>query len=260
MERICIYCPAPADSLEHPLPAAFGEFKDAPHLKDRICTTCNNTRLSVLDQQFARCGPEALLRRFYGVQGRSTHESVNVFERGSAKGDRLDLRAKDDALGIDVLLEIENGTVRRMRQIVFFDKSGRSYNLPIPKGISAQELRAVYNRLGVVEPREDFQFFCAPEEKEWVARLIKETCSSVTFGESILGSTNYQGAVCTVGLNDRYFRAVAKIGFHYFLTQFPQHSGHEPMFSEIRQFKMVGALIVRMSSLENGNTRFSMRC
>ena len=27
---LCIYCQAPADSLEHPLPAAFGEFEDAP--------------------------------------------------------------------------------------------------------------------------------------------------------------------------------------------------------------------------------------
>jgi hypothetical protein len=59
---------------------------------------------------------------------------------------------------------------------------------------------------------------------------------SITFGEGNLGSTRYQGAVGTVVLTDRYFRAVAKIGFHYFLTQFPHFSGHEPMFGEIRRF------------------------
>src|ERR1700760_1594507 len=91
----CIYCGAIADSLEHPLPAALGEFKDAPLLDGRICKPCNNKRLGLLDEQLTRCGPEALLRRFYNVQGRTTHEGINVFERGSAKGHRIDLRAFD---------------------------------------------------------------------------------------------------------------------------------------------------------------------
>jgi hypothetical protein len=231
----CIYCQAQADSLEHPIPAAFGEFRDAPHLEGRICGKCNN-RLGLLDEQFTRCGPEALLRRFYGVQGRATHETVNIFQRGSAGGHRLDLRAKDNALGIEVLLEIENGTARQMCQIVFVEKSGKTHHLLIRAGSSPEQLRAAYSELGVVQPCEDVRIFYGPEEKEWVERLIKEAWPSVTFGEGNLGSTTYQGAVGTVVLTDRYFRAVAKIGFHYFLTQFPQYSGHEPMFSEIRQF------------------------
>jgi hypothetical protein len=46
----------------------------------------------------------------------------------------------------------------------------------------------------------------------------------------------YEGAVGTVVLTNRYFRAVAKIGFHYFLSQFQGFTGHEEMFSDIRQF------------------------
>jgi hypothetical protein len=99
-------------------------------------------------------------------------------------------------------------------------------------------LRAAFNQLGVVQPCEDVRIFYGPEEKEWVERLIKEAWPSVTLGEGNLGSTSYQGAVGTVVLTDRYFRAVAKIGFHYFLTQFPEYTGHEQMFSEIRQFIM----------------------
>jgi hypothetical protein len=71
----CFYCGEPADSLEHPLPAAFGKFEGAPYLRDRICVKCNNS-LGVLDEQLTRCGPEALLRRVYGVQGRATHDKV----------------------------------------------------------------------------------------------------------------------------------------------------------------------------------------
>jgi len=37
-------------------------------------------------------------------------------------------------------------------------------------------------------------------------------------------------------LKERYYRGIAKIGFHYFLTQFPAYSGREQIFSRIRSF------------------------
>jgi hypothetical protein len=230
-----MYCPKPANSLEHPLPAAFGEFEGAPYLRDRICTKCNNTRLGRLDEQLARCGPEALFRRLYGVHGRSTHDEVNPFYRGSAGGRRLEMKAWDPKLGIELLVECENGTYRQQRQLVFVEKDGNTYQLPIREGTTPQQLRAAVNKLGVVQPC-DFHLLCDPDESVWVEQLIKDTSPQVTFGESALASTNYNGAVGSVVLTDRYFRAIAKIGFHYFLTQFPQYSGHEPVFSDIRQF------------------------
>jgi hypothetical protein len=235
MERTCIYCPEAPKSLEHPLPAAFGEFRAAPRLENYLCKRCNN-RLGVLDEQLTRCGPEALFRKFYGIEGRSTHNSVNIFERGSAGGHRVDLRAKDEALGIDVLLEIENGKVRQMRQIVFVETSGKTHHLPIRAGSTPEQLRAAYEDLGVVQPCDQVSIFSDPEERDWVERLIAEAWPSARLGEQNLGSTSYQGAVGTVVLTERYFRAVAKIGFHYFLTQFRQYSGHEQMFADIRKF------------------------
>jgi hypothetical protein len=254
----CLYCPATGDSVEHVLPAALGEFRDAPNLEDRVCTPCNNTRLGVLDEQLARCGPEALLRRFYGIQGREKHESVNVFERGSAGGHRLDLRSMDKALGVEVALEIENGQARQMRQIIFVEKSGKTHHLPIRKGCTPEQLRAAYDRLGVVKPCEDVRVFHAPDEKDWVEALILQTWPSVTFGEGIRGSTMYQGAVGTVVLTNRYFRAVAKIGFHYFLTQFPEYTGHEQMFSDIRQFILDDAAGVDLANLFVGKREHAL--
>lgn len=232
----CLYCPARGDSLEHPLPAAFGEFRDAPYLENRICKPCNNKRLGVLDEQLTRCGPEALFRKFYGIQGRRTHESVNIFLRGSAGGHRVDLRSMDNALGVEVALEIENGQARQLCQIVFLEKSGKTHHLPLRQGSTADELLAAYHRLGVVDPCEDVRVFFGPDEKEWVETLIKQAWPTVTLGEGKLGSTSYQGAVGTVVLTNRYFRSVAKIGFHYFLTQFADYTGHERIFSSIRQF------------------------
>ncbi len=37
-------------------------------------------------------------------------------------------------------------------------------------------------------------------------------------------------------VTDRYHRAFAKLGFHYFLSQFSRFTGHEEMFADIRQF------------------------
>jgi hypothetical protein len=235
----CIYCPEPADSLEHPLPAAFGEFEGAPLLDDRMCTLCNNERLGVLDEQFTRCGPEAFLRRFYGVQGRSSHDEVNSFYRGSAGGQRLEMKTNDPKLGIEVLVECENGTFRQLRQLVFIEKSGKTHHLPIRDGTSPEQLRAAFNGLSVVEPY-DVHILYDPDKEVWVQRLINETWPQAKFGEGNLVSTNSNGAVVNVKLTDRYFRAMAKIGFHYFLTQFTQYSGHESMFSDIRRFILEG--------------------
>lgn len=109
----CIYCPLPADSIEHPLIAAFGEFEDAPKLENRLCTSCNSKRLGLLDEQYARSGPESFLRRHYGIRGRSTHDEVNPFYRGSAGGHRLEMLAYDESAGFHVLMECENGEYRQ---------------------------------------------------------------------------------------------------------------------------------------------------
>ncbi len=234
---VCLYCPKEAHSLEHPLPAAFGEFKDAPFLEDRVCTLCNNERLGVLDEQLSRCGPEAVLRRFFGVQGRATHDKVNPHYRGSAGGRRLEMKAYDTEMGMEVELESLHGQVRQSRQIVVVEASGKTHQLPIPPDLRDPEvLRASYLKLGVTQPV-DTRVVCDPEEREWVEPLIKAAWPSVSFGERGLGARNYkEGAIVKLQLTDRYFRAVAKIGFHYFLTQFPAYDGSEPCFSGIRDF------------------------
>ena len=37
-------------------------------------------------------------------------------------------------------------------------------------------------------------------------------------------------------MTDRYYRAITKIGFHYFLTQFPEYTGRESIFRDFREF------------------------
>jgi len=234
--KTCLYCPAEANSLEHVLPAAFGEFKDAPNLDNYICAPCNNGPLGLLDQQIARCGPEGLLRKFYNVQGREKHEKVNPFARGSAGGRRIEFSTFDRELGVEVNLEIEKGVVRQMCQLIFVEKaSGKAHNLPLHEGMTAIELREEFDRLKVIEPFETRASF-NPGEREWVERIVKEVCPTVTFSESVPHSKIIETPEAKFELGERYYRAIAKIGFHYFLTQFRKYTGHEDIFSKIRNF------------------------
>jgi len=233
----CLYCDNPADSVEHPLPAAFGEFENAPVLEDRICRQCNNTRLGLLDEQFARCGPEAVMRRFHGIKGRDSHEAVNPHYRGSAGGRRLRMTGYDNAMGMEVELEIvRKGEVRQSCQMVVIDTEGKAHHLPITSDLrDPEKLRASFQKLGVAQPAEVRLIF-DPSEREWLEPLVKAAWPTASLSEKGLGATNYEGAVVELQLTDRYFREIAKIGFHYFLTQLPQYSGSEDCFAAIRGF------------------------
>ncbi len=230
----CLYCPDPPNSLEHPLLAAFGEFENAPKLEDRVCKACNENRLGILDEQLARAGLEAFLRRFYGITGRSGHEPVNPFYRGSAAGYRLEMKSYDKNLCMEVLLEVENGVPRQVCQLIFL-KDGHPHHLPLREGTTPERLRAAYDELGIAKP-EDVHVICDEQERTWVESLVQATWPSATLGITGACATSYDGAVIEVRLTNRYFRAVAKMGFHYFLTQFSQYTRHEAMFADIRAY------------------------
>lgn len=140
----CLYCPAVADSLEHVVPAAFGEFVDAPMLQNRVCEDCNNRRLGLLDEQLARCGPEGLFRKFYGIEGRKHHDNVSPFYRGSAGGRRLELTAWDPNWGVEVNLEFQDGRARQLREIIVRESSGKTHHLPIREAMTPERLRLAF--------------------------------------------------------------------------------------------------------------------
>lgn len=239
-ENTCLYCPKPALSLEHIIPAALGEFEHAPLLQDRICRTCNN-QLGLLDEQMTRSGPEAFIRRYYNITGRPGHESVNPFYRGSAGGKRLEMKAFDPNLGFEILFERTDGDYRQLRQLVFIEQTSRKTgHIPIGEKMTPEELRAAYKRLELTPPL-DMYVICGQEEMQWVQELVSATSPGTGFGPGSQGTKIYgSGTPVSFSLAERYFRAVAKIGFHYFLSQFPQYSGHEQKFADIRRYITTG--------------------
>ena len=136
---------------------------------------------------------------------------------------------------MEVNLEIENGQARQLRELIFVESSGKTHHLPIREHTTAERLLQAFKDLGVVKPFET-RLSCDPEERTWVEPLLRQAWPAAEFGEGTPGSKIFEGAVGKVELNARYFRAFAKVGFHYFLTQFTNYTGHEPLFSRLRQF------------------------
>ncbi len=83
--------------------------------------------------------------------------------------------------------------------------------------------------------------FATIEEKERVSRVISRL-SEVS--EITWSATNWQTQRIPlrviVQVTDKHFRAIAKIGFHYTLKQFPDLAGNEPEFRLLREFIRCG--------------------
>jgi hypothetical protein len=232
----CLYCDSDGNTHEHVVPAAFGEFLNAPVLQVPICAVCNNQRLGLLDEQVSRCGPEGFMREFYGVKGRAHHSPVNPFARGSAGGSRLEFSTFDREVGVEVNLEIRDGVVTQMCELILVEATtGKAHHFPLTEGTTADQLRTEVERRTILKPYEA-RVSCHPHERVWVEKLLQEHSPGMTFSEPKLMSHVIETPEVKFQLGERYFRGIAKIGLHYFLTQFPTYSGHEPMFSPVRSF------------------------
>lgn len=232
----CLYCSSDGGTREHVIPAAFGEFRNAPELPIRLCWDCNNKRLNLLDQQVARCGPEGFMREFYGVKGRSHHTPVNPFVRGSAGGRRLEFSMFDSEVGVEVNLEIQGGVTTQICELILIEKNtGKAHHFPLTEAMTADQLRRQISQRAIPEPYEA-RLSCHPHDRAWVENLMKEHSPEMTHSDPKLMNRVIETPQVMFQLGNRYFRGIAKIEFHYFLTQFPEYSGHDPIFSRIRSF------------------------
>jgi len=239
----CIYCGATDVSVEHPLPRALGKFKEYVPLTDKVCKRCNGI-CGQLDEQLCRCGSEAFFRKFLDISGRSRHDDVNSFYRGSSRGGRLEMVGINHQTGEEKELELVGpNSVRELRCVKLVAEDGSTHTIPITDGMTPEEFQKKVTVLG-------FNFFkhanisAASEEIPWVESLFEGfTMNGKAEWVQPTGPIIYGPLSIKFTVNDRYFRAIAKIGFHYFLTKFPRFRGDEACFTEIRNFIMNGCPI-----------------
>jgi hypothetical protein len=232
----CIYCGASDVTVEHPLPRALGNFKGYVPLEDKLCSRCN-VICGQLDEQLCRCGSEAFFRKFLGVTGRSGHEDVNPFYRGSSRGGRLEMTGTNHDTGQEKELELTGpNSVRELRCAKLITEDGSIFTITITDGMTKEEFQKRVIATGV-KLFKHVELSAAPEEIPWVESLFEGfTMKGKAEWVQPAGPIIYGPHTIKFTVTDRYFRAIAKIGFHYFLTKFRRFRGDEPCFADIRNF------------------------
>jgi hypothetical protein len=232
----CIYCANEANSTEHHLPFALGNFKGYVPLLHRVCSVCNG-KCGKLDEQLSRASIEAWHRIRLGIEGRKSHEKVNPFYRGSSGGKPIEMTALNPTTGKTVPLELIGGNVvQELRHVTLTTEDGIDHMIRIPDKMTPEQFKKCVAELPVKKFK-SADVSASEEEMEWVQQLI---LSGLTFEKRTdleapaLGPILYGPTKIKVSGDTRYFRCIAKIGFHYFLAKMTQFRGDEPCFAGIR--------------------------
>ena len=249
MSDTCIY-PGPHDVIsdEHYLPISLGKFEGCEPLRRRICRTCNARLGSLLETQFARAGPTGLFRWMLGIKGRDGLPPSPFHKGAGGAPPILGLARLPDA-PYDLLCELEPGTgdASPLRQIVFEDPVGGPHQVPIWSWMRDHpELLLEHLRERGLEAAKPRYIVAGEDEIPWMEELLRAV------GAEGPKNWKYPDAqsqrlplTATVRVTSAYFRAVAKVTFHYTLAMFPDLTGMEPHFAAIKEFIWAGGDVER---------------
>lgn len=142
-------------------------------------------------------------------------------------------------------MNIGPGNVGKPRsEIIFVNDDGREKIIPIPDRIrSLDSLKTHLARQGVTDKGwRATELNCAQDEdgKAFVELVERLFDAKVVSTQPTAATENYPVVVPVssfVPLSDMHHRAIAKIGFHFFLKPFcPPFTGTEPIFNGIKRF------------------------
>ncbi|MFC1718685.1 hypothetical protein ACFL6S_33845 [Candidatus Poribacteria bacterium] len=235
----CIYCGAVSPfSKEHYLPRCLGTFRGSDSLDDRICENCNG-ELSGLERDFCRTGTQGFFRKTDGIRGRKHHRSWDPFW-DTVNGDPV-IEAYDKATGVRYEPSGEgDGSVKLMRQLLIHhqDKRPESICISDEMAIDMDLLKDKLRELNIAKSKSIDIIGCSEDEMNAIEQVLDQLLKAGLPKDYETASVNSGSRdVRVVGImTNEYIRAVAKIGFHYFLKQFPEFNGSEPEFDKIRAF------------------------
>lgn len=247
-EGSCIYCQR--SDIEfcraHVLPRGLGNFQDQPTLVEKVCAKCDSI-IGQYEDQFIHCGIAAFMRPRLGLRGRS------AFRRGHVGQDSIELKTTDPISGYEILVEPteevqpahEMHQCKALPQLVLEDSEGKTSIVKLfhddgLKEISASTLKEDVKKTGLNGRLRITAFGLTQEQEEYIFSLLKveETEVSGKKGEPQVIPVKSQAQVTC---DKRYFQAVAKIAFHYYLiSEDCLHDGYEDKFEPIRRFILNG--------------------
>ncbi len=238
---------APLSKNEHYLPRAVGNFKNNEPLVDRICDDCQRV-CSQLELVFARNSSEAFFREMVGRVGRKNKDGKNIFYEPTSGIPPLTMLGKAPGHDVEILWELIPDPanpgqlgIAPLSQLVFSSKDGKTVPLPFRPGRwTPEKIREILKERGVAA--DGILVYANTAEEDAEMRALTDALSPggkeqevppITTGMRIEGEMK-------APISEKYLRAIAKVGFHYFLKYFPHFSGLEPEFDEIKQYIYLG--------------------
>ena len=238
----CIYCPtvvaATKGGGDHVIPAALGEFRNDIRFRS-ICPSCNS-RIGKSEQQMLQCGPERVFRDIV-IPSTSRSRRNRSSWRGAAGAPAPKIHAHTED-GVFLARGTDKPTdITACDQLVVVDKNGQEHFVPLDPRMTAASLRRKLHSMGVAEIKTVLASWDESNEQVYL-KMLEGAWPGVKY--ELLSST--EAGTCKVQarvscqLNDHYFRAIAKIAFHYYLTRSKRAKGHEDGFAQIRKFILEG--------------------
>ncbi len=243
----CIYCgryfnPA-LGAGDHVLPSAiFGEFQGDSRFRG-CCSTCNN-HFGTLEQIVAQAGPEGYLRGIVLGKNPGRRKAAGIQQRGAKNSKApVHLILRNERYE---LIKIQPGNFRSAEPVDHFrilDGDGNEYFVQLYPNITRERLQEAIDSLGISDIRE-VAFDCDSSHYTYYKKLSKELFSSMTNWRNEPGTEpgnrTLPGRVKFTFSTD-YFRAIAKMAFHYYLVHCRRgYAGDEMQFKAIRSFIKCG--------------------
>ncbi len=245
---LCIYCKErEADAREHYLPQCLGRFQNFEPLLYRLCQKCNED-ISALEREFCRRSPEAVVRSMNWIKGQTrgskrTRKPAHIYQPDKIGGRHVYMYGPDPETGRDILWQTDTkpGAVKEISQCVFFDDQGEeTRHIPIPTEIkTGHELVELFRAEGVNFPIAKAQVIASSGDEDRVQAMCNQLNWNIDFQRRKGGRVPRQFFKSEFG--PPYFRALAKIGFHYALRYMPTITGNEGAFRALREFIRDGA-------------------
>jgi hypothetical protein len=242
MDGECIYCGAKIDvdrgEGDHVIPAIFGRFK-GEFVFRRICRT-HNSLLGKCEEQIARCAPESLMRRIVDAPRKRSRRGQKWVGAGGMPPPVFMVPRGDHSEFVEPN-EVDPTVLQPFDQIVVKDADGVEHPVRLDPKMTAASLRT---KISQFKKPLKAEYLHADQRNMGVYdSLLKEAfpgCEVVDRAVEPAGFRSVKGRT-KFTYNGDYWRAIAKIAFHYYLLNTRRgFRGDEPAFDDLRRFLLSG--------------------
>ncbi len=229
----------------HIVPRNLGAFKNQSSLHYRVCKTCEE-EIGKCEEVLAKRGPEALFIANLGIKGRHKNHT-SPFRRRHAGHEPIKMEINYPGTNHKMLVELsgDEKNCQIAPHLEISNSKGKKELIVLenPDSLTAENLKKLILSSKIKNPTKVWPRMQSNDHVDRIFDLLKE-CGLYKSEEMAEDIEPFVGTVKTSGQttwDERRFRAIAKIAFHYYLAfNNIGHQGHEHIFQPVREFIRYG--------------------